>query len=266
MRLVFIGDIVGRIGREMVKETLPLIKKKYRPQVTIANAENAANGKGITEKIYKELLSYGIDVITLGNHTWDNRDIFDFIDNAPKLIRPANFPDGVRGQGHTIITVNQQKLAIINLQGRVFMSPLEDPFAIGQRLVQECRAITPHIFIDFHAEVTSEKQAMGWFMDGLVSAIVGTHTHVQTNDARLLPQGTAYLTDVGMTGAYDGILGLKKESIITRFQNQLPTRHEVLEQGRKLISACFIDLDDVTGKAKKIETIIVNDDRLLDMK
>ncbi|MBS4750732.1 TIGR00282 family metallophosphoesterase [Granulicatella sp. zg-ZJ] len=263
MKILFIGDIVGNIGREMLEETLPKLKQKYRPQVTIANAENAAHGKGITEKIYKQLLQAGIDVITMGNHTWDNKDIFDFIDRAPKLVRPANFPKAVAGKGYTIISVNQLKLAIINLQGRVFMNALEDPFKIGKEIVEECRKYTPHIFIDFHAEVTSEKQALGWFMDGLASAVVGTHTHVQTNDARILPNGTAYLSDVGMTGAYDGILGLKRENIIERFQTHLPARHEVIDSGRKILSACFIELDDVSGKAKKIENIMINPDRQL---
>lgn len=263
MKLLFIGDIVGSIGREMLKETLPLLKQKYRPQLTIANGENAAHGRGITEAIYKELLASGVDILTMGNHTFDNREVFKFMEGATKLIRPANFPKSVPGVGYKIVNINQQKLAVVNLQGRVFMNPLDDPFEIGQQIVAECRRITPHIFVDFHAEATSEKQALGWFLDGKVSAVVGTHTHVQTNDARILPQGTAYLSDVGMTGAYDSILGMKKEPIIEKFISQLPARHDVVEEGRKLLSACYIELDDTTGKAKKIETIMVNDDRKL---
>ncbi|MBF0779886.1 MULTISPECIES: TIGR00282 family metallophosphoesterase [unclassified Granulicatella] len=265
MRILFIGDIVGGIGRESVRELLPKLKRKYKPQITIANAENSAHGKGITEKIYKELLALGIDVITMGNHTWDNKDIFNFIHQAPKLVRPANFPKGVAGQGFTIINVNHQKLAVINLQGRVFMANLDDPFTVGEQLIKECRNITPHIFIDFHAETTSEKQAFAWSMDGLVSAVIGTHTHVQTNDARILPQGTAFMSDVGMTGAYDSVLGFRKEAIITKFKNQLPARHEVTDSGRKLFSACFLELDDTTGKARKIENILINEDRKLDI-
>lgn len=263
MKLLFIGDIVGQIGRDTLKMYLPKLKEKYKPQLTIANAENAAHGKGLTEKIYKELLQCGIDMMTMGNHVWDNADIFNFIDNASKLIRPANLSKHVPGVGYRLVKINQQLLAIINLQGVVFMNHSDNPFEVVKTIVEECRKQTPHIFVDFHAEVTSEKQAMGWFLDGLVSAVVGTHTHVQTNDARILPKGTAYLSDVGMTGAYDGILGLKREGIIDRFQTQLPTRHEVIENGRYLLSACLIEIDDTTGKAKAIQTIMINDDRPL---
>lgn len=263
MKILFIGDIVGEIGRKTVAYYLPQLKKIYRPQLTIANAENSANGKGITQKIYKELLQYGIDILTMGNHIWDNRDIFNFIQEANKLIRPANFPKGTVGKGYTIINVNQEKLAIINLQGRVFMQPLDDPFSVVQEIVKKCREVTPNILIDFHAEVTSEKQAMGWFLDGKVSAIVGTHTHVQTADARILPNGTAYLTDAGMTGAYDSILGMKKEPILQKFQTQMPCKHEVVENGRTVFSACLIDIDEKTGKAKKITPILINEDNPL---
>lgn len=263
MRILFIGDIVGEIGRQAVRELLPELKKRYKPQVTIANAENSAHGRGITQKIYKELLQYGIDVMTMGNHTWDNQDIFNFIEGSCKLIRPANFPDGTVGKGYTIINVNQTKLAVVNLQGRVFMQNLEDPFKVASVIVKDCQKITSNIFIDFHAEVTSEKQALGWFLDGEVSAVVGTHTHVQTNDARILPNGTAYLSDVGMTGAYDSILGMKKEPIIQKFQTQLPCRHDVVSEGRTILSACYIDIDEKTGKAKKIKTILVNEDHPL---
>lgn len=263
MKLLFIGDIVGQIGREALKTYLPKLKEKYKPQLTIANAENAAHGKGITEKVYKELLQCGIDMMTMGNHVWDNSDIFNFINDAHKLIRPVNLSKHTPGVGYRFVKINQQILAIINLQGVVFMNHSDNPFEKVKEIVEECRKQTPHIFVDFHAEVTSEKQAMGWFLDGKVSAVVGTHTHVQTNDARILPQGTAYLSDVGMTGAYDGILGFKKEGIIDRFQTQLPTRHEVIEQGRYLLSACLIEIDDNTGKAKNIQPIMINDDRAL---
>lgn len=260
MKILFIGDIVGEIGRNVVKNYLPLLKKKYRPQLTIANGENSANGKGITEKIYKDLLSHGIDVITLGNHTWDNKDIFNFIDNAAKLIRPINFASANPGKGYTIVTVNQSKIAIINVQGRVFLPTIQDPFLETKKIIDEIKKITPIIIIDFHAEATSEKQAFSWYLDGQVSAVLGTHTHVQTNDARILPKGTAYLSDVGMTGAYDSILGFKMESIIERFITQLPAKHEVVESGRTILSACYVEIDDITGKTKKIEPIIINDD------
>lgn len=261
MRLLFVGDVVGSVGRDTVSTYLPLLKKKYRPQVTIINGENAAAGRGITEKIYKKFLQDGADVVTLGNHTWDNRDIFEFIGEAKKMIRPANFPvETTPGQGIVYVKVNQVELAVINLQGRAFMVAIDDPFAVIDDLVTEARQRTPLIFLDFHAETTSEKQAMGWFLDGRVSAVVGTHTHVQTNDARILPEGTAYLTDVGMTGPYDGILGMKRDAVIGKFQTALPHRFEVVESGRSTISYCVIELDDVTGKAKKIEAGQINED------
>ena len=218
MRVLFIGDVVGSMGREMITEYLPRLKKKYRPQVTIVNGENAASGRGITEKIYKKFLQDGVDVVTMGNHTWDNRGIFEFVNEA-------------------------------------------NPFRKMNELVEEARKRTPIIFVDFHGETTSEKQAMGWFLDGKVSAVVGTHTHVQTNDARILPRGTAYLTDVGMTGPYDGILGMRREPVIEKFLTALPKRFEVVEQGRSILSGCILELDDTTGHAKEIQLIQINDDR-----
>lgn len=261
MRLLFIGDVVGSMGREMVHDQLHKLKQQYKPQVTILNGENAAAGRGITEKIYKGFLQDGVDIVTMGNHTWDNRDIFEFINEAKKMIRPANYPEGTPGNGIAYIKVNQLELAVINLIGRVFMSDVDDPFRKADELVEEASQRTPLIFVDFHAETTSEKQAMGWYLDGRVSAVVGTHTHVQTNDARILPAGTAYLTDVGMTGPYDEVLGMKRESVIGRFLTQMPTRFEVPKEGRKLLSGCFIEIDDTTGAAKKIENIVINEDR-----
>lgn len=262
MKILFIGDVVGSIGREMLYETLPVLKRKYRPQMTIVNGENAAGGRGITEKIYKEFMHAGVDVITMGNHTWDNRDIFNFIDQEKvKMIRPANFPEGTPGNGYKVVNINQHKIAVINLQGRVFLNDLEDPFRKMDQILAELDSDINCIFVDFHAEVTSEKQAMGWYLDGRVSAVIGTHTHVQTNDARILPRGTAYLTDAGMTGAYDSILGVSKEIIIDKFLSQMPVRHEIPEEGRKLLSGCFLEIDDRTGKAIHIENIVVNEDQ-----
>lgn len=261
VRILFIGDIVGSLGREAISEYLPKLKKAYHPQVTIANGENAASGRGITEKIYKKLLQDGVDVVTLGNHTWDNRDIFEFIGDAKKMIRPANFSDETPGKGMVFVKVNQLELAVINLQARTFMTAIDDPFKKADELVAQARKKTPFIFVDFHGETTSEKQALSWYLDGRVSAVVGTHTHVQTNDARILPQGTAYLTDVGMTGPYDAILGMKKEPIIEKFKTALPKRFEVVEEGRTILSACLIEIDDQTGKAKRIEPIQISEDR-----
>ena len=262
MKVLFVGDVVGSIGRKMLIESLPALKSKYRPQLTIVNGENAAAGRGITEKIYKEFLQAGVDVITMGNHTWDNRDIFEFIGNEKiKMIRPVNFPEGTPGLGYKIIQINQHKIAVINVQGRVFLNALDDPFRKMDAILEEIGDETNCIFVDFHAEATSEKQAMGWYLDGRVSAVVGTHTHIQTNDARILPQGTAYLTDAGMTGAYDSILGVERHIILEKFLTQLPVRHEIPEEGRKLLSGCYIEIDDRTGKATKIENILINEDR-----
>jgi metallophosphoesterase (TIGR00282 family) len=261
VRVLFIGDVVGSLGRGTITDYLPKLKKVYRPQVTILNGENAAAGRGITEKIYKKFLQDGVDVVTLGNHTWDNRAIFDFIDDAKKMIRPANFPEAAPGKGIVYVKVNAIELAVINLQARSFMVDIDDPFKKADELVTEARKRTPFIFVDFHGETTSEKQAMGWYLDGRVSAVVGTHTHVQTNDARILPQGTAYLSDVGMTGPYDGILGMKREAVIEKFLTALPQRFEVVEQGRSILSACIIEINEQTGKAKSIQPIQISEDR-----
>lgn len=251
MRILFIGDVVGEMGRNIIDEQLPKLKKEYRPQLTIVNGENAAHGHGITEKIYKQLLNAGADVITLGNHAFDNRQIFEFIGDAKKLVRPANYPVS-EGQGMVMVQVNQHKVAVINLQGRTFMPAIDDPFKVADELVDVAREETPFIFVDFHAETTSEKQAMGYFLDGRISALCGTHTHVQTNDARLLNNGTAYLTDVGMTGPVDSILGMKKEAVIEKFRTAVPHRFEVMDEGQGIINFTYMDLDDKTGQAKKI--------------
>jgi 2',3'-cyclic-nucleotide 2'-phosphodiesterase len=260
MKILFIGDVVGSPGRDMVKEYLPKLKEKYRPTITIINGENAASGKGINEKIYRQFLEWGAQAVTLGNHAWDKKEIFDFIDKAKYLVRPANFPTDVPGTGIVYLKVNQDEVAIINLQGRTFLSAIDDPFTKADELIQEARERTPIIFVDFHAEATSEKEAMGWYLDGKVTAVVGTHTHVQTADERILPSGTAYLTDVGMTGPYDGILGMERTAVIKRFLTSLPVRFEVSENGRTQLSAVLIDLDNQTGKATKIQRVRINDD------
>jgi len=252
---------MGNVGQECLMKYLPLLKRKYQPQVTIVNGENATRGRGINEKVYKSLLKAGADIITMGNHTWDNQEIQDFIGGAKKLIRPANFSaNKVPGKGYAIINVNQVKLGVINLQGRVFMNPSDDPFAVGEKLISELNKQVDAIFVDFHAETTSEKEAFAWYFAGKVSAVVGTHTHVQTNDARILPGGTAYLTDVGFTGPYDGILGMKRTNVIERFLTQMPTRFEVDEQSQATLGACLVEVDDKSGQAKGIKTIQINPD------
>ncbi|MFD1707666.1 TIGR00282 family metallophosphoesterase [Siminovitchia sediminis] len=260
MDILFVGDVVGSMGREMIKEYLPKLKAFYKPHITIVNGENSAGGRGITESIYKQLLEAGANAVTLGNHSWDNKGIFDFIDQAKYLTRPANFPDAP-GTGMVFLKINDLEAAVINLQGRTFMPPLDCPFKKAEELIKLAKARTNIIFVDFHAEATSEKQAMGWFLDGQVTAVVGTHTHVQTADERILPGGTAYLTDVGMTGPYDGILGMEKDPVLYRFRTSMPSRFEVPKTGRKQLSACYMQVSRETGKAKSIERIMINDDR-----
>jgi metallophosphoesterase (TIGR00282 family) len=259
MRILFIGDIVGKIGRNAISTYLPKLKQEYRPTVSIVNAENAAHGKGLTEKIYKQLLREGVDFMTMGNHTYGQRKIYEFIDEAKRMVRPANFPSEAPGVGMRIIQINDIKLAIINLQGRAFMQDIDDPFKKADELVKEAQNVTPYIFVDFHAETTSEKNAMGWYLDGRVSAVVGTHTHIQTSDNRILPSGTGYITDVGMTGFYDGILGINRDEVIERFITSLPQRHVVPDNGRSVLSGVIIDIDK-NGKTTNIERILINDD------
>lgn len=260
MKILFIGDIVGSPGRKAIRRYLPQLRDKYNPQMIIANGENAASGKGITRKIYKSLLEWGVHVITMGNHTWDKKEIFDFIDEADRMIRPANFPEGTPGVGMNFTNYNDKKIAVINLQGRTFLAPNDDPFQKADELIAEAQRETDIIFVDFHAETTSEKQAMGWYLDGRVTAMVGTHTHTQTADERILPKGTAYLTDAGMTGPYDGILGVERDAVIKRFKTNLPVRFEVDEKGDIQLNGALITVDLSSGKAKKIERIMINRD------
>src|SRR5690625_195071 len=240
MKILFLGDVVGSPGRKMVKDYLPKLKEKYKPNLTIVNGENSAAGKGITEKIYKQLLESGADVITMGNHTWDKKEIFEFIDDAKNMIRPANFPDNNPGKGLLFMNMNGTEIAVINLQGRTFLPANDDPFQKADQLIAEASKRTNIIFMDFHAEATSEKQAMGWHVDGRISAIVGTHTHVQTADERILPQGTAYITDAGMTGPYDAILGVDKSLVLKRFTTGLPVRFEIDKKGRSQLNGVLV--------------------------
>lgn len=254
MNILFIGDIFGNPGRNAIRVFLKDLKEEYRVDVTIANAENSAGGKGLTRDIANELLAAGIDFLTMGNHVWDQRSITSFIDNEPRLIRPANYPIGAPGKGYGIIRAAGQKVGVLNLSGRVYLPPLDDPFSLSIRWITELAKETPIIVVDIHAEATSEKMALGWFLDGKVTAVLGTHTHVQTADARLLDHGTAYITDVGMTGPRDSVLGVKKELIINRFLTQLPVKFEAAS-GPIQINAVVINVDESTGKALSITPI-----------
>lgn len=260
--MLFIGDIVGSVGRKAVKDVLPGLKSKYRPDLIIANGENAAHGRGITHQIAKDLFDWGVHAITMGNHTWDNRDIFDFIDDEPRLIRPANFPPGTPGHGYTTVKAAGKEVLIINLQGRTFLPPLDCPFQTVEAILEKQKAKHKYIFVDFHAEATSEKIAMGWYLDGRVSAVAGTHTHVQSNDNRILPGGTAYLTDVGMVGPRDGILGMERDGVMHRFLTQLPSRFTV-DEGKWHFHAFLVELDDQTGLARSTTLIRTDEDNYI---
>ncbi|TFJ94729.1 TIGR00282 family metallophosphoesterase [Lentibacillus salicampi] len=260
MKILFIGDVVGSPGRDMVQTYLPKLKEKYRPNVTIINGENAAAGKGITQKIYKQFLEWGAHVITMGNHTWDKKEIFEFIDDANNMIRPANYPEGTPGKGLTFVNINGTEIAVINVQGRTFLPAIDDPFRKVDELIIQARKRTAIIFVDFHAEATSEKQAMGWHLDGKVSAVAGTHTHTQTADERVLPNGTAYITDAGMTGPYDAILGVDREAVLKKFFTSLPVRFEIDKKGRTQLNGLVVTVDEKSGSASKVERILINDD------
>ncbi len=259
LRILFIGDIVGKPGREAIKKFLKPLQLEHQIDVTIANGENAAAGKGLTKEIAEELYTNGIQFLTMGNHVWDQREIMNFIDREPRLIRPANYPVGAPGQGHGYIRTMGKKIGVLNLSGRVFLPPLDDPFSGAIRWINQIKQETPIVIVDFHAEATSEKVALGWFLDGKVSAVLGTHTHIQTADARLLHQGTAYITDVGMTGPRDSVLGVKKEIIINRFLTQLPAKFE-LASGPIQLNAVVLDIDEDTGRTRKINTIQMFDE------
>lgn len=240
MKVLFIGDIVGRSGRRAVANLLPELANEYSWDLCIANAENAAGGKGITPAIAEELLAYGIDVLTMGNHTWDNKDIFQFIDSAPYLVRPANYPIEVPGQGYTVVEKKGKKIAVLNLSGQVFMDPMDCPFAKADQLISSL-SDCDHIFIDFHAEATAEKVGFARYVDGRAAAVVGTHTHIQTADEQLLPRGTLYITDVGATGAIDSVLGMEVEPVLKRLTTKMPQRF-VAARGPAMLCAVWMDL------------------------
>jgi len=253
VRILFIGDIVGKPGRKAVRRLLPGLKQRFEPSVIIANGENMAGGAGITRDTAQEMFQLGIAALTTGNHVWDQREALEYLNEDVPITRPLNYPPGVPGTGCIEIPVGDQKLSIINLQGRVFMRPLDDPFRAVDALLAQL-GDRRHIFVDMHAEATGEKQAIGFFLDGRVSAIVGTHTHVPTADARLLPKRTAYITDVGMVGPLNSVIGVDPEPVIQRYLTQLYHRYDVA-RGPVVFCAVVIDLDDETGRATHIEHV-----------
>ncbi len=254
MNILFIGDIVGRPGREAIKTLVPVLIKDKKIDCVIANGENAAGGSGLTAFICDELFSYGVNVLTSGDHIWKKKDIIEYIDKSRTLLRPLNYPESVPGKGFTIVNIKGVDIGVINLMGRVFMQPIECPFLAAEKAVKEIRKKTNIIIVDLHAEATSEKIALGLFLDGRVSCLIGTHTHVQTADEKILQKGTAYITDCGMTGGFDGVIGRKKEQIIHRFITQMPARFEIAEDDVR-INAVLVNINKKTGQAVSIERI-----------
>jgi len=255
MKILFIGDIVGSPGRKIVHDRLADILAQRSIDLCIANGENSASGFGITPRLAEEIFAAGAEVITGGNHIWDRKEILDFFPHEPRLIRPANFPSGSPGKGHFVgQTKNGIAYAVMNLQGRTFMAPLEDPFRAAERELAALPRDVKVIVVDMHAEATSEKQAMGWHLDGKVSAVLGTHTHVATADNRVLPGGTAYITDVGMTGPHDSVIGMEKKPIVQRFLDALPAKFAVAE-GDVQMNTVQIDIDESTGRARGIDRV-----------
>jgi metallophosphoesterase (TIGR00282 family) len=257
MRILFIGDIVGKAGRQAIDGVLGKVIAGYKIEFTIANGENAAGGMGITPSIAIEILNQGVDVLTSGNHIWAKKEIVPFLDEELRILRPANYPPKVPGRGSGIFhSRNGQRVGVLNLEGRVFMKHLDCPFRVGEKEVELLRKETNIILVDFHAEATSEKMAMGWFLDGKVSAVLGTHTHVQTSDERILREGTAYVSDVGMTGPMDSVIGIRKEIALERLLTQIPWKFDVAKEEIEL-QGIVIDVDPKTGKSENIQRIKV---------
>jgi len=261
VRILFLGDIVGHPGKQAVEQWLPKLIRHHQPDIVIANAENMApNGRGITERMADVLFDLEVDILTMGNHVFDQRDALPFIAEDRRVVRPANFPDGAPGAGYTLCKAAGDQIAVINILGRAFMGDYDDPFRTLDRLLAEIGNTTRHIFVDVHAEATSEKAAIAHYLAGRVSAVVGTHTHVQTADDRILPGGTAFLSDVGMCGPYDAIIGFTKDLVIQRFLTQMPTRFEVPQTDLTQVHGVVIDTDS-NGRAVKIERISITPDR-----
>jgi metallophosphoesterase (TIGR00282 family) len=258
MRILFIGDIVGRSGRTVLLKRLPGLIRDWQLDFVAVNGENAAGGFGITEAIYHEMIEAGVDAITGGNHSWDQREALVFIERAPKLLRPANFPPGTPGRGTALVeTKNGTRVLIVNVMGRVFMDPLDDPFAVVERELSACalKRDADAIVVDIHCEATSEKQAMGHFCDGRASLVVGTHTHAPTADHQVLPGGTAFISDVGMTGDYDSVIGMSKDEPLNRFLRKIPTSRFEPALGAATLCAVAVETDDATGLARRIAPV-----------
>jgi metallophosphoesterase (TIGR00282 family) len=252
LKVAFFGDVVGRPGRRAVAKILPSLKEEHGIELAIANIENIAGGIGISEKTVKELDAAGFNLYTSGNHVWDKREAIDLLERRDDILRPANYPGYPPGKGYIVTGINKTRVAVLNLQGRVFMPHIDCPFQAAMRILREVEGKSDVIIVDFHGEATSEKIAMGWFLDGRISLLVGTHTHIPTKDARILPKGTGYVTDVGMTGSYDSVIGMEKQGILERFLTMRPVRFEVAK--RDVRSDILIaEIDNVSGKAMTLE-------------
>src|SRR3989449_9955938 len=256
MNILMVGDVYGEPGRQAIAKLLPRLRQEHAIDFCVVNVENAAGGFGVTAAIARQTLEAGADVMTSGNHIWDKKEIIEYIGKENLLLRPANFPVGTPGVGHVTVKAGPHKVAVLNLMGRVFMLPIDCPFQKADELVPELRKDTPIIIVDMHAEATSESQAMGWHLDGRVSAVVGTHRHVQTADERLLPQGTAYITDLGMTGPTDSVIGVDKDLALDRFISQMPNRFEPAK-GPVALHGALIKVDAETGRGLSIERLRV---------
>ncbi len=254
MRLLFCGDVVGRSGRDVVTAHMPRLRRDLALDFVVANGENAAHGFGITDKICEELYAAGVDVITTGNHVWDKREISPYIGGDPRLLRPINFPPGTPGRGHAVLALaDGRKLLVVNAMARLFMDAIDDPFAgIDRLLAEHPLGEVDAILVDFHGEATSEKMSMGHFCDGRVSAVIGTHSHVPTADCQILPGGTAYMTDAGMCGDYDSVIGMQKQIAVARFVRKMPGERLQVAEGEGTLCAVFIETDDASGLARRI--------------
>ena len=258
MRIMLVGDVVGRAGRRAFRKITPQLRLERKIDVVIVNGENVAGGKGFTRKALDELYAGGADVVTSGNHVCDKKDVFAFVDEEPFLVRPANYPEGTPGKGYCIFPFKTANIAVLNLSGRSFMPTLDCPFQKADEMLAEIEGRADIIVLDFHAETTSEKLAMGHYLDGRVGIVVGTHTHVQTADAQILPEGTAYITDLGMVGPHDSILGVRTDIVIQKFRTGMPVRFEMAE-GAAEYAAVIVDIDPPLGRAEKIERILIRE-------
>lgn len=257
MRILMVGDIFGRAGRNFFCEITPKLKTEKNIDVVVANGENAAHGKGLTVATFNELLSGGADIITTGNHVWGNKEILEIIDREPFLLRPANYPEGAPGKGFCIFPYRAKNIGVINLLGRTFMQMMDCPFICAEKILEQIKNRCDIILVDFHAEATSEKISLGYFLDGKVTAVAGTHTHVQTADERILPEGTGYITDLGMTGILDSVIGMEIEPVVEKFLTCRQGKFLVAEKGTRVYSAVFLEVDDFSNKLKTIERIYI---------